>query len=502
MIFTISNIRKFYTQSVLFKNAIQLTKDRFTNLKRGSYAVLNANDVDYFKKLLGDNNFITGEEVKAYNEDWLKTVCGSSKYVLKPKTTEQVSEILKYCYKHNIAVSIQGGNTGLVGGSVPVFDEVILSTSAMNKIISFNKLSGVLVCEAGCVLENLMNYVQNKGFIMPFDLGAKGTCQIGGNLATNAGGLRLIKYGSLQGSVLGLQAVLADGQVLDCLSTLKKDNTGYHLKHMFIGSEGTLGVITKVAIHCPNAPKFVNAAFIGLKSFDKVLSFFSLIRKEFGGSLSSFELMDSVAITSVQKNIGLKCPIDDNLEFYVLLELSADNNFINTSIQEVLEQALAEEIIVDATVGDQPSVVQNIWKIRENIPESFLRYGYVYKYDITLPHELFYEIVPEIRKRLEILDVKAVSGYGHLGDGNLHLNVATNEHSDKIVSAIEPYVYEWTTKCKGSISAEHGIGLLKTKYLKYSKSDIEVDLMKKLKNTFDPKKILNPYKIFPQDDIN
>ncbi|CAH1736797.1 unnamed protein product [Aphis gossypii] len=359
MTFNFFNVRKLCTTTALYKN-VQLTKDRFPNLKRGSYAVVNSTDVDYFTNIVGVNNFISGEEVKSYNEDWLKSVSGFSKYVLKPKTTEQVSSILKYCYERGIAVCIQGGNTGLVGGSVPVFDEVILSTSAMNKIISFNKLSGVLVCQAGCVLENLMNYVQNEGFIMPFDLGAKGTCQIGGNLATNAGGLRLIKYGSLQGSVLGLQAVLADGQVLDCLNTLKKDNTGYHLKHLFIGSEGTLGIITKIAIQCPNAPKFVNASFIGLESFDKVLSFFSLVRKEFSGSLSSFELMDSVAIKSVQKNIGIKCPINDNLKFYVLVELSADNNYINHSIQEFLEKALNKEIILDATVADQPSLIQKI----------------------------------------------------------------------------------------------------------------------------------------------
>lgn len=254
--------------------------------------------------------------------------------------------------------------------------------------------------------------------------------------------------------------VLADGQILDCLNTLKKDNTGYHLKHMFIGSEGTLGVITKIAIQCPNAPKFTNVAFIGqfkvtndvtiysiqylfigLESFAKVLSFFSQLRKQFAGSLSAFELMDSIAIKSVQKMIGLKCPINDSLEFYVLVELSADNNFINFAIQEFLEKTLSEELILDATVADQPSLiqvigikkicykihlkinyftqkienVQNLWKIRENIPESLLRHGYVYKYDITLPHEYFYEIVPQIRQRLETLDVKAVCGYGHLG---------------------------------------------------------------------------------------
>ncbi|XP_050425609.1 D-2-hydroxyglutarate dehydrogenase, mitochondrial-like isoform X2 [Adelges cooleyi] len=486
-------VRNLSTKPSLF-NSTQLTKDKYPYLRRGPYAKIETTDIHFFQNILGVNYVITDQtELVPYNVDWLKSVSGYSKCVLKPKTTEQVSQILSYCHKRDIAICIQGGNTGLVGGSVPVFDEIILSTSAMNDIISFDKLSGILVCQAGCVLENLMNYVQNEGFIMPFDLGAKGSCQIGGNVATNAGGLRLIKYGSLQGSVSGLQVVLADGQILDSLSTLKKDNTGYHLKHIFIGSEGTLGVITKVAIQCPNAPKYVNVAFIGLSSFHKVLHLFENIRSKFSNSLSSFELMDSVAIKCVCENIGLKCPIDDGLEFYVLLELSTDHSFMTKSLQDFLEESFMQKIIEDATSADQPSQIESLWKIRESIPESLLRFGYVYKYDITLPHKYFYQILPDIKERLNNkFNVKAISG-----DGNLHLNVATTAHNEDVVSELEPYVYEWTSQYKGSISAEHGIGFLKRKYLKYSKSQLEIDIMKKLKNTFDNRQILNPYKIFP-----
>lgn len=194
----------------------------------------------------------------------MAAVRGHSQLLLKPRTTEEVSAILRYCNSRKLAVCPQGGNTGLVGGSVPVFDEIILSTQLMNEIDLIDAMSGVLVCQAGCVLEHLEECVAEHGLVMPIDLGAKGSCHIGGNVSTNAGGLRLLRYGNLHGNVLGLEAVRADGTVLNLLSTFKKDNTGYHLKNLFIGSEGTLGVITKVAIACPTASRAINVAFIGM----------------------------------------------------------------------------------------------------------------------------------------------------------------------------------------------------------------------------------------------
>ncbi|CAA3012542.1 D-2-hydroxyglutarate dehydrogenase, mitochondrial [Olea europaea subsp. europaea] len=193
-------------------------------------------DISYFKKILGERGVVQDEEkLDDANTDWMRKYKGSSKLMLQPRTTEEVSQILKYCNSRCLAVVPQGGNTGLVGGSVPVFDEVIINVGSMNNILSFDKVSGILVCEAGCILENLISFLDNQGFIMPLDLGAKGSCQIGGNVSTNAGGLRLIRYGSLHGSVLGLEAVLANGTVLDMLASLRKDNTGYDLKHLFIG---------------------------------------------------------------------------------------------------------------------------------------------------------------------------------------------------------------------------------------------------------------------------
>lgn len=214
--------------------------------------------------MLGSNRVITElADIEPLNIDFLSAVRGQSQLLLKPKTTEEVSAILRHCNERKLAVCPQGGNTGLVGGSVPVFDEIILSTQSMDQVEHIDEVSGIVTCQAGCVLEKLEERVTDVGLCMPLDLGAKGSCHIGGNVSTNAGGLRLLRYGNLHGSVTGVEAVKADGTVLDLLSNFKKDNTGYHLKHLFIGSEGTLGVITKVAIACPTASSAINVAFVG-----------------------------------------------------------------------------------------------------------------------------------------------------------------------------------------------------------------------------------------------
>jgi D-2-hydroxyglutarate dehydrogenase len=207
------------------------------------------------------------ERLSVANTDWLRKYIGTSQLLLLPKNTDEVSKILSYCNSRQLAVVPQGGNTGLVGGSVPVYDEVVISLANMDKIISLDKVNGILTCEAGCVLENLNSFLENEGFIMPLDLGAKGSCQIGGNVSTNAGGLRFVRYGSLHGNVLGLEVVLANGTVLDMLATLRKDNTGYDLKHLFIGSEGSLGIVTKVSILTPAKLPSVNVAFLACNDY-------------------------------------------------------------------------------------------------------------------------------------------------------------------------------------------------------------------------------------------
>ncbi|GLH15671.1 Alkyldihydroxyacetonephosphate synthase [Gryllus bimaculatus] len=493
--------RKLHKSVCLQKNPqVELTAVRYPEVKRGNYSELTDRHIKFFENILGKDRTLTDPaDVEAYNVDWIKMVRGQSRVVLKPKTTEEVSAILKYCNDETLAVCPQGGNTGLVGGSVPVFDEVIISTSLMNQIISLDELSGVLICQAGCVLEALETYLSEHGFIMPLDLGAKGSCHIGGNVSTNAGGIRLLRYGSLHGSVLGVEAVKANGEVIDCLSSLKKDNTGYHLKHLFIGSEGTLGLVTKVAIHCPPSPKAVNVAFLGLNSFDDVLKTSISARRKLGEVLSSCEMLDHVTLDAVTSNLNLRNPIGEH-PFYMLLETSGSNGeHDEAKLNAFLESSMSSGEVLDGTVANEPSRIQYLWQLRERVAEGLVHDGYVFKYDISLPLKEFYTIVPKMAERLAgNKKFLRCCGYGHIGDGNLHLNITSKEFDHDLHNLIEPFVFEWTSKLKGSVSAEHGIGFKKTKFIHYSKSDSSLNMMHDIKKLLDPKGILNPYKVLPK----
>lgn len=436
--------------------------------------------------------------LEASNVDWLKSVRGVSEVLLRPQTTQEVSQILRYCTSRNLAVSTQGGNTGLVGGSVPVYDEVILSTALMDRILAFDGVSGVLTCQAGCVLEKLSLYLLERDYVMPLDLGAKGSCHIGGNVATNAGGLRLLRYGSLRGTVLGLEVVLADGRVLDCLTTLRKDNTGYDLKQLFIGSEGTLGVITAVAILCPRKPSAVNVAFLGCQTFEQLLSTFQLCRGMLGEILSAFEFLDRDCMRLLNTHLKLANPITD-CPFYIVIETSgSDPTHDEKKLHHFLEEAMTSSLVTDGTVATEEGKIKALWSMRERITEALTHEGFTYKYDVSLPVERIYQLVEDMRLRLAGR-AQSVVGYGHLGDGNLHLNITSPSRDPALLAAIEPYVYEWTAGCRGSVSAEHGLGLRKRNYVYYSKPRPAVELMGGLKTLLDPRGILNPYKVLPDD---
>ncbi|KAL3281914.1 hypothetical protein HHI36_005118 [Cryptolaemus montrouzieri] len=493
----LSSISSTTSSTIKYSTLPELTKDRYPNVRRSDYSIIKSNHLEFFKDLLGEHRLITDEnECLAYNTDWIKANRGYSSCVLKPKSTEEVCSILKFCYDNNLAVCPQGGNTGLVGGSVPVFDEVILSMSLMNKIISLDETAGILTCEAGCVLENLDNYLAERELMMPLDLGAKGSCQIGGNVATNAGGLRLLRYGNLQGNVLGLEAVTPNGRVVDCLSALKKDNTGLHLKHLYIGTEGSLGVVTKVCIKCPPKPKAVNLAFLGLNSFENILKVFKKSRHELGEILSSCEAIDADSLAVTTEHLKLKSPLD-KFPFYMLIEThGSDNTHDEEKLNRFLGKVMEDGSVLDGIATNEPSKMKDIWDLRERITEGYLHDGYVFKYDLSLPLEHFYSLVPIMKDRVG-RDAIRISGYGHIGDGNVHLSICVKEFSTEVLNKIEPFIYEYTSKLKGSISAEHGIGFRKTNYVHYSKSQEAIDIMTNIKCIMDPKGILNPYKVYP-----
>ncbi|XP_015603205.1 D-2-hydroxyglutarate dehydrogenase, mitochondrial [Cephus cinctus] len=493
-----------HARILCFRHASNNTKPELTsvryNVQRGPYSKVTDNHVQFFDGLLGQGRVLTDpDECESYNIDWIKMVRGASKVVVKPKTTEEVSAILRYCNENRLAVCPQSGNTGLVGGNVPVFDEIIISMKLMNNIISTDELSGTLVCQAGCILENLEKHLENVNLMMPLDLGAKGSCLIGGCVSTNAGGLRLLRYGNLHGNILGLEAVKANGEVVNCLNTLKKDNTGYHIKHMFIGSEGTLGIVTKVAIQCPPLPKSINVAFLGLKSFENVLKTYKAAKRELGEILSSCELIDKTSLEACTTALGLKNPLDtgsNDYEFYVLLETSgSETHHDEEKFARLLEKLLEEGIISDGTLASEPTKIKNIWTLRESLTQAVMYDGYVFKYDISMPLPEFYKIVEILRERLKDPRIVRIGGYGHLGDGNLHLQVSIPTYAEDIASQLEPFIFEYISKQRGSISAEHGIGFKKTKFLHYSKDKSAIQVMRELKKMMDPNGILNPYKV-------
>eukprot|EP01025_Chloroclados_australasicus_P012929 TRINITY_DN16184_c0_g1_i1.p1 TRINITY_DN16184_c0_g1~~TRINITY_DN16184_c0_g1_i1.p1 ORF type:complete len:540 (-),score=26.48 TRINITY_DN16184_c0_g1_i1:777-2291(-) len=490
-------------------NRIQLLTDW------ASYCTFGKTLIQHFDKLVqivGSENAVTDQhELQPMNRDWMGKYEGQSKLALMPQSVKQVSEVLKYCNSKKLEIVPQGGNTGLVGGSVPLDQEIILSLRNMNQVREFDPESGVLSCDAGCVLESLDKYVEKRGFMIPLDLGAKGSCQIGGNIATNAGGLRVLRHGSLHGSILGLQVVLADGTILDMMNKLRKDNTGYDLKHIFIGSEGTLGVITGASILCPPRPSSVHLAYLAVPKYENVVQILMCAKQQLCEILSAFEFLDKGSLSMVMSySQGVQDPLPNiDSDFYVLVETSGsseqhDAEKMEQFISSILDSGLAQ----DGVLSENVRQMQQIWHIREGITEGLCKRGPVLKYDLSLPTSNLYDLVDLIRQKCIGFEEVKVVGYGHVGDGNLHLNVSMPEPTveqqltssydlkDQVKNHIEQFIYEWTGNKGGSISAEHGIGIMKAQYLQYSRSNYEIDYMKKIKQIFDPNGILNPGKIF------
>ena len=483
----------------------RFTSETYPDIKRDSrFAELTPEHVAYFRQLLGSEAAVidgvtsdgAADDLEPFNTDWMRKYRGRCRLVLRPGSTDEVSKILRYCNDNMLAVVPQGGNTGLVGGSVPVFDEIVVNMGRMNRILDFDDVSGTLVAEAGCILEAADQFLADRGYIFPLDLGAKGSCQIGGNVSTNAGGLRLLRYGSLHGTVLGVEAVLADGTVVDDLCRLRKNNTGYDLKQLFIGAEGTIGIVTKVSIQCPQRSPAQNVAFFGIESFDKVQQAFREAKGQLSEILSAFELMDEGSQALVRQVTGNKRPLEGRYPFYCLVETSGSNaDHDAEKLQAFLESVMDKGIVADGTLAQDETQMRSLWAWREGITEALSHLGGTYKYDVSIPLRDLYRLVEDTRARVDAagllgdtdeFPVRAVVGYGHMGDANLHLNVSTRRFDERVEKLLEPFVYEWIAERQGSISAEHGLGLMKKNYIGYSRNPTMVGLMKNIKTMFDP----------------
>ncbi len=416
----------------------------------------------------------------------------------RPSTTEEVSAVLKWCNGNGISVVTHGGLTGLVHGADTSADQVILSLERMNKIESIDPQQRCATVQAGVVLQTLQEKVEEDGMIFPLDLGARGTATLGGNAATNAGGNRVIRYGMMRNMVLGVEAVLADGTIISSLNTLVKNNAGYDLKHLFIGSEGTLGIITRLVLKLSEASITRNMAFVGLSDFSQVTGLLKHMDRCLGGTLSAFEVMwqDFYKLVTSEPAQG-RPPIAQDYPYYVLIESQgADRELDTQRFETALESAYEAELITDAAISQSEGDCERFWALRDDVEQVF-HSGAPIAFDISLPIAEMDQYINSLSALLpDAIGEHKLIVFGHLGDGNLHVIVQVPKTSvSELRAPVEKLVYEPLAAFKGSVSAEHGIGLEKKPWLHISRSPDEIALMRTVKQSLDPNNTLNPGKV-------
>lgn len=420
------------------------------------------------------------------------------KVLVLPESTNDVALTLKICNAYKQAVVPQGGLSNVVNSATANAQEIAISLERMNAIKEVDHINQFVEVEAGVILENLHQQVKESGFIFPLDLGAKGSCMIGGNIATNAGGLQALRYGVMRNLVLGLEVVLPDGSILNNLNPVTKNNTGYDLKHLFIGSEGTLGIITRAILKLSPAPAFFSTAFMALENFDKSRELLNRAKIFFGDKLTSFEILwPAFYHLLTDEKSGNKKVLPDNYPLYVLTEIAGSDAAIPSQVEAFAEAALNDNIILDAVFAQQQEDRKRFWQIRENIDYLLTQHDPVFPFDISLPVSEMAQYVANVDNTLkENFDTVYNYVFGHMGDGNLHLMINCGEGNADAKTQVEEIVYTPLQSIHSSVSAEHGIGLSKKKWLSFSKSPEEIALMKSIKSVLDPNHIMNPGKIF------
>jgi len=446
-------------------------------------------------------------DLEAHIVDWRGVYRGAAAAVVRPANTAEVAAVLKICAETGTPVVPQGGNTGMCGASVPGGPrEVVLSLSRMNKVLAVDPLNNTITVEAGCVLTTIQQAAADAERLFPLSLGAEGSCQIGGNLSTNAGGVNVLRYGNTRDLVLGVEAVLPDGRIWNGLRGLRKDNTGYDLKHLFIGAEGTLGVITAATLKLFPRPAANATAWMAVPDPEAALKLLALMRKHCNDRITAFELISRHSLELVWRHIpGTRDPIATPYSWYVLTELadSADEAKLRGDLERALEEAIEAGLVADAVIAENRSQAQSLWHMRESIPEGARQEPYmVYRHDIAVAVGRIPEFIREAQAALEakFAGVKLIC-FGHLGDGNLHYNAYLPERLRKDAVARDAHdvtetVYDIVQQYGGSFSAEHGIGLSKVAELARYKSAVELDLMRTVKRALDPQGLMNPGKLF------
>lgn len=467
------------------------------------------------RSICGNANVLTHEDpsadLSAWEQDWRKRIKGRALAVVRPGNTQEVAAVVKACAAHGTAIVPQGGNTGLVVGSVPddTGTQVVLSMTRMNAVRAIDPANLTITVEAGCVLQNLQAAAENVGYLFPLSLGAEGSCTIGGNLGTNAGGTQVVRYGNTRELCLGLEVVNAQGEIWNGLTGLRKDNTGYDLRNLMIGSEGTLGIITAATMKLYPQPAAQLTAWAAVPSMEAAVQLLGLAHQALGPGLTGFEVMGQFALSLVDKHYPqLRVPLFKETPWCVLLENSDSENEAHARAQfeTLLETAFEQGCVTDAVVAENLSQARSLWHIRESITLAQAEEGLNIKHDISIPVSRIPAFVAETDALLEreIPGVRMVD-FGHLGDGNLHYNVQAPEGADGLAflrdweERVNTLVFDQVVRHQGSISAEHGVGELKVGKLPLYKDPTALAMMRAVKQALDPLNILNPGRVLACD---
>ncbi|MDQ7019537.1 MAG: FAD-binding oxidoreductase [Robiginitomaculum sp.] len=456
-----------------------------------------ADIVASLKQVLGAGAVLEREAVAERATSYWDQSPTRAKALVRPANTQEISAILALCHEYRQSVVTHGGRTTCVQGTQSRPDDIILSTERMNAIEEIDPIAGTAIIQAGAILETVQQAVQDKGLFLPLDLGARGSCTLGGNLATNAGGVNVLRYGMARSMVLGLETVLADGTIISSMNTMLKNNAGYDLKQLFIGTEGTLGVISRMVVRLMPLSTTTNTALVALADFAAVPDLLNHFRSQIGTTLSAFEVMWGDYVRAVTVPGAHRAPMDTGHEFYVLLEChGSDAGRDQERFMEVIEAAFENGLIVDAVLPKSESERQALWAIRDDF-DAILRPKPVYLYDVSLPITKMQAYVAQVQEQLRAsLSNAVLYALGHIGDGNLHFFVQAHTQDANARALADQAIYEPLQVVGGSVSAEHGIGFEKKTWLCQSRSAAEIALMQTLKKTLDPRNILNPGLVF------